>query len=332
MEKSESKKMIPLYLQELFLQKTDGNHFLRMPEIIEYLEKQGIIADRRTIYHDFSILNSAGFEIKGVRERGGYKYHHPQRLFSKNELKFLIDAVAASKFLTEKTSKELAEKIKSLGSSFDGAELNRNLLLGKRIKTMNDRVLKNLDSIYSAINGNAEISFQYMRWNFKRELEFMRKGEAFVVSPFSVTLVDENYYLIAFSSETNTIRHYRIDKMKSIKSTDNKREGMDLYKSFDVVDYTRKTFGMFGGREENVTLEVSNSLAGVIIDRFGDYANIRPNFNNPDTFMARISVQISPQFFGWLFGLGEGIKIISPPSVVEEYKANLEQILKKYTP
>lgn len=330
MEKSESKKMIPLYLQELFLQKTDSNHYLRMPEIIDYLAAKGIIADRRTIYHDFSILNSAGFEIKGVRERGGFKYHHPKRLFSTNELKLLIDAVAASKFLTEKASKELVEKIKSLGSVFEGTVLNRNLLLSKRIKTMNDRVLKNLDSIYSAINGNLEISFQYMRWNPKGELELTRKGEAYVVSPFSVTLVEDNYYLIAFSNESDSIRHYRVDKMKSVKHTDKSREGMEMYRSFDVVDYTQKTFGMFGGREETVSLEVNNALAGVFIDRFGDYAKMRPNFNNPDTFLARFDVQISPQFFGWLFGLGEGIKIISPPSVVEEYSANLERIRSIY--
>ncbi len=147
MEKSESKKLIPLYLQELFLTKTDKNHYVRMPEILSFLEDRGIYADRRTIYSAISLLNTAEFEIVGVQEKGGYKYHHPERLFSSNELKFMIDSVAASKFLTEKKSKELIEKIKSLGSDYEGKVLNRNVLLSKRIKTMNDRVFKNLDTI-----------------------------------------------------------------------------------------------------------------------------------------------------------------------------------------
>lgn len=116
-EKSESKKLIPLYLQKLFLEKTDKTHYIRMPDILSFLESKNIFADRRTVYAAISLLNYTDFEIKGVQEKGGYKYHHPSRLFNTNELKFLIDSIATSKFLTEKKSKELINKIKFLGSS-----------------------------------------------------------------------------------------------------------------------------------------------------------------------------------------------------------------------
>jgi len=174
---SESKKLIPIYLQELFLQKTDSSHYVRMPEILSFLETKGIYADRRTIYLAISVLNQSGFEIIGIQEKGGYKYHHPSRLFDKNELKFLIDSVAASKFLTEKKSKELITKVQSLASVYERETLNRSILVGNRIKSMNDKVLKNLDTIYLALSTNSQITFQYMRWNPQKKLDFLKNGK-----------------------------------------------------------------------------------------------------------------------------------------------------------
>lgn len=329
MEKSESKKLIPLYLQQLFLEKTDKTHYIRMPEILSFLESKGIFADRRTIYAAISLLNSIDFEIVGIQEKGGYKYHHPKRLFDTNELKFLIDSIATSKFLTEKKSRELINKVKSLGSNFDRQSFNRNVLLDKRIKSMNDKVFKNLDIIYAAIAANRQISFAYLHWNPKRKLVSKTKNP-YIVSPYAVSLTDDNYYLIAFEGNLNELRHYRIDKMQATKITEQAREGESLFKSFDILDYSQKTFGMFGGREETVTLEAANSLAGVFIDRFGESANIRPNFDNPDTFFVRITVNISPQFFAWIFGLGKDVTITSPESAVNEFKTFAETILCNY--
>lgn len=329
MEKSESKKLIPLYLQQLFLEKTDKTHYIRMPEILSFLESKGIFADRRTIYAAISLLNSTDFEIVGVQEKGGYKYHHPKRLFNINELKFLIDSVATSKFLTEKKSKELINKVKSLGSSFDSQSFNRNVILDRRIKSMNDKVFKNLDNIYAAIAANRQINFQYLHWNPQRKL-VSKAGKIYMVSPYAVSLTDDNYYLIAFDSNTSELRHYRIDKMQSVKIAEVTREGKSLFQSFDIVDYSKKTFGMFSGKEETVTLEVANNLAGVFIDRFGESANIRQNFDNANTFIVRITVYISPQFFAWVFGLGKDIKIISPKSVIDDFKTMTEDILKNY--
>lgn len=329
-EKSEKKKLVLLYLRDLFLEKTDATHYVRMPEILEYLESRNVFVDRRTVYTDISILNQAGFEIVGVAEKGGYKYHHPSRLFDTSELKFLIDSIAASKFLTERKSKELVSKVKTLGSSFDNSALNRGVLSPKRIKTMNDKVFDNLDILYDAISSNSQISFQYMRWNSQRKLEPSSKGYTFIVSPCAVSLSDDNYYLIAFDGKSQELRHFRIDKMRTIKLTFEPREGKDVFKSFDIVDYSRKTFGMFSGKEETVTVEAPHKLAGVFIDRFGDAANIRKNFDNPDKFLVRIAVNVSPQFYAWIFGLGKDVKIISPESVKEDFIKTTIDILSNY--
>ena len=330
--KSESKKLALLYLRDLFLERTDKTHYVRMPEILDYLAERNVFVDRRTVYTDISILNQAGFEIVGVAEKGGYKYHHPCRLFDTAELKFLIDSIAASKFLTEKKSKELITKAKTLGSNFDSSALNRGVLSPKRIKSMNDKVFKNLDLLYASISSNSQITFQYMRWNTQRKLEPLRSGKLFSASPWAVSLSDDNYYLVAFDSRTNSIRHYRIDKMHSIKLVEEPRAGKDVFKTFDIVDYSRKTFGMFAGKEETITIEAASHLIGVFIDRFGEAESIRKNFENPDTVFVKVAVNVSPQFYGWLFGLGKDVTIVSPLSVKEEFINTVNSILSNYNP
>lgn len=299
-EFSDSKKLALIYLQELFLQKTDETHYVRMPEILNFLKERDIFIDRRTVYTYLKLLDYTGFDIVGVKEKGSFKYHHPYRIFDTNELKILIDSIAASKFLTEKKSKELINKVKSLGSIYNSSVLNRGVVLTRRIKTMNETVLKNLDSIYSAIADNSQITFQYMRWNPQRRLEYQKGGSLYLVSPYAVSLSDDNYYLIAYDANADLLKHYRIDKMKSINLTNEVREGSNLFKSFNLVDYTIKTFGMFGGKEESLSIECSNALVGVFIDRFGETARFRPSLENPDCSVVRVSVNVSPQFFGWI--------------------------------
>lgn len=323
---SDSKKLTLVYLQHLFLEKTDNTHFIRMPDILEYLADKDIYVDRRTIYTDIKLLNYAGFEIVGVKEKGGYKYHHTARIFTANELKFLIDSVAASKFLTEAKSKDLINKIKTLGGSFNVDYLNRPLLLGKRIKSMRDIVFKNLDVLYRAISNNSQIEFEYIKEIFNQEQQSHKEN----ISPCAISLNEEKYYLIAYDKNSDLLKHYRIDKMKNISIINIAREGKKIFKTFDVVDYTNKTFGMYGGNEVTVKLEVDNKLIGVIKDRFGSNANIRPNFNNPNTFIASITVYISQQFYGWLFGLGNDVKILEPEDIKNDYLKKIQETINHY--
>ena len=73
---------------------------------------------------------------------------------------------------------------------------------------------------------------------------------------------------------------------------------------------------------------MQNELAGVVIDRFGQDVKMIPVDDKEFYFVADISV--SPQFFGWLAGIGPGMKIIGPANVAEEYKNYLTKILERY--
>lgn len=329
-ESSESKKLIPIYLIKLFLERTDKNNFIDMKEIQSYLENKQIYADTRTVYSAIHNLQYAGFDIEGVPIRRGYHYHLNSRTFDTNELKFLIDSVATSKFLTRTKAKELIDKIKSLGSIHEAAALNRNTLVGERIKSMNDTVLKNLDIIYDSINKNTQISFEYYRWNPDKKLESTTPNEPHIISPFAVSLNDNNYYLISYHSKFKKLLHYRIDKMKYIKQLDIPRVGIETFRNFNIVDYSRKTFNMYSGKEANISLQCKDNLVGVFIDRFGDSVSIRPDYQNSGYSICKFDVNVSPQFYSWIFGLGADVTILSPQSAIDEFKEMAKTILNNY--
>jgi predicted DNA-binding transcriptional regulator YafY len=179
-----------------------------------------------------------------------------------------------------------------------------------------------------AIYQNKQLSFQYCEWTPKKELRLKHEGERYVVSPWALTWDHENYYLIAYDENADKIKHYRVDKMKNLIVQKEARNGEVNYQAFNLADFTKKTFSMFGGRDEEVTFIGKNNLAGVVLDRFGSDIWMRPL--DEEHFKARVEVTVSSQFFGWLTGLGGLIKIEGPEHIKAEYQSYLQNILNQY--
>ena len=210
----------------------------------------------------------------------------------------------------------------------EAKQLNRQVYVQGRVKTMNESILYNVDTIHSAINNNNKITFQYWNWNVDKKMEMRKDGALYKVSPWGLSWDDENYYLVAFDDAEKKIKHYRVDKMLHIDEIDEKREGQDSYKGIDMADYARKTFGMFGGEVRTVTLECENSFAGVMIDRFGKDIFIKKTDENHFSFS--VQVAISGQFLGWIMGLGDKVKITSPDDVIAMMREEGKRIAKAY--
>ena len=136
------------------------------------------------------------------------------------------------------------------------------------------------------------------------------------------------YYLVAYDAAAGIIKHYRVDKMQNTEILETDRKGEESFQNFDLAAFAKKTFGMYGGVDAEVTLECKNELAGVIIDRFGHDVWLIPQ--GEDHFKTRALVSVSPQFFGWVTGIGSGMKITGPENVKAEYKAYLQDVLENY--
>ncbi len=321
-------KLRTLCLMEILLERTDETHMLNASQLCTILAQEyGISTDRRTIYTEMEVLEKFGLDIQQKKGKNP-GYYIGARDFELPELKLLVDAVQSSKFITEKKSKELIRKLEKLCCKTDAAMLSKYVFIVNRPKTENETVYYNVDYIHTAIFENKEITFQYAEWTVKKELKLKKEGAFYVVSPWALTWDDQNYYLVAYDAAAMMIKHYRVDKMQHIGILNEVRKGEASFKNFDLAAFAKKTFSMYGGIDTEVMLACRNELAGVVIDRFGHDVWLIPE--GEDYFTVRVQVSVSSQFFGWLTGIGSGMKIIGPDHVKQQYKSYMLEVLKNY--
>ena len=331
MPKNPNQKLKLLYLYQILLQKTDEEHKLGMEELLQALSRCGIEAERKSIYSDIAALQDFGLDVVLQRGPGG-GYYVASRDFELPELKLLVDAIQCSRFITEKKSAELIGKIESLASEPQARALQRQVYIADRSKTVNESIYYNIDTLHAAISAGVQITFQYFEWIIdfsgaeRIRKRYRRDGARYQISPWALTWDDENYYLIAYEQSSDSIRHYRVDKMEHIALTELPREGQSLFRDqFNPASYSRKVFGMFSGKEKTVRLQCENRFIGVLRDRFGSDLMVQPA--DADHFYVNVSVVVSPQFFSWVFGLGGGVRIVEPSDVSDEFQKQLRLLL-----
>ena len=328
MPRGSNQKFKFTYLMKIMAEKTDDEHSLTMPQILEELEKYEVSAERKSIYEDFKDMSNFGIEV--IKEQKGREtfYHIAGREFELAEVKLLIDAVQSAKFITQKKSKSLISKVKNFVSEHQAKQLQRQIVINDRVKTMNESVYYNVDDIHTAINQNRKIKFKYYKWDIDKKLVERHGGSYFVVSPWALLWDDENYYMIAFDDWDNKIKHYRVDKMMYIEVGNDERAGKEEFKNFDMAKYSKATFGMYHGEKTKVCIKFANHMCGVFIDRFGKDTLFRKIDENHSELIADINV--SPQFFGWIFSLGNDVEIVSPREVVDELREYTKKFIMKY--
>lgn len=323
-----NQKLKLLFLMKILNEETDQYHGITLVEIGAKLQAYGINAERKGIYKDIEVLRDFGMDIEGYQKDRTYYYKVMSRDYELAELKLLVDAVQCSRFITEKKSKSLIQKITRQASNYEKKELERHVYVNGRIKSDNKTSLINIDHIHEAITKKKQISFHYFNWTVNKKQELRHGGKLYIISPWELILDNENYYLVAYDSEDKKIKHYRVDKMLDVEVTDVDSEGKDEFLAVDITEYSGKVFGMFGGNEEMVHMLCENDKAGIIIDQFGK--DVRMLKVDDEHFEVSAHVAISSHFVSWVMGLGSGIKITGPENVVEFVKNEVRRMKEVY--
>ena len=326
MARGERQKEKLIRILEILMKQTDEEHGISVAELISQLSDMGISAERKSIYDDFLVLSDLGFTVEKLSTRP-VTYYLADRIFELAELKMLVDAVESSKFITAAKSRDIISKLEIFAGQHRSRELARQVYVEDRVQTMSSAAIYNVDAIHSAINANKRISFKYFEYTADKKRVFRHGGERYEASPAALIWSEENYYLVAYDGRDGQRKNFRVDKMTDITVLDLPRCEMAVSERFNPANYARKIFGMYGGREELVTLECRESLAGVIIDRFGQ----EPTFVKTDFgFKVSLRVMVSPTFFAWVLGFGRDMRILSPVSVVEEIKKRIREVGELY--
>ena len=310
-------------------EKTDDEHSLTLAQIIKELQKYDITAERKSLYDDFKCMEeNLGIEVIKEQEGRETYYHVGSRTFELAEVKLLIDAIQSSKFISKSKSDVLIKKMNAFVSEHQAKQLKRQVYVNDRIKTMNESIYYSVDSIHNAISGNKQIEFLYCSWTIDKKLEPRKEGKKYKVSPWALTWADENYYLVAYDSEAGKVKHYRVDKMMKLSVSEDRREGEEHFKNFDMTSYALENFSMFGGEIRRVHIEFPNDKVGIFIDRFGKDIAIKKA--GQDRSMIAVDVAVSLQFFGWIFSLGSDVKITGPSDVVDKARERAKGFLENY--
>ena len=324
MAKSGAQKLKLLRLYQILFRQTDEEHPLSVRQLIQELERDGITAERKSIYDDLEALRTLGVDVQS-RKGSSPGWFIGERDFELPELKLLVDAVQSSRFITRKKSDALIRKLEGLASVYQARQLQRQVYVERRVKVMNESIYYNVDKLHNAISRQQSITFKYFDYNVRKERVFRREGKRYHASPYGLIWNSENYYLVAWEERSGEMRHYRVDKMAEIAITCLPRSGPE---QFDIASYAQKHFGMYGGREANVTLRCRSSMVGVVLDRFGQDVILVPD--GEEHFTVTLPVVTSPQFFAWLFGLEDNVQLMAPEYAVRAYRARLEDIAKLY--
>lgn len=359
-------RMKPYLVYDFLLRKTDEEHVCSAYDISGYLEEYfGIYADRRSIYDDIKEINMVLWALEYeatmeetieafeeaeqedrltdmqaiVYDKKRKGFYVKQRKYDLNDIRLLAECVYSARFLTQGQSDRLAKTVTEFASEYQQRQIKHDAFLIDRVRTSNKQVMNNIDIINAVMRKGTKddphlqhkISFKYLTYRIddvSKQSE-RRQGQRYIVSPFKLLINDGNYYLLAFSDEHQEMRTYRLDRMKDVEELTEHRDGEDEFLALDLKTYTQRTFGMFGGERKGITLCFVNNLLDTVIDRFGT-KGVRYAKLDDSHFRVGLEVEISDQFFGWILGFGNRVKITGPDSAINAFRDYLDKIREMY--
>lgn len=313
-----------LKLLELLRQDTDEEHPITTGVLCSRLIEMGIPSERRTLAKDIAVLNELGYEVmwRWVGKEKGY--YVEDRSFSVPELKILIDAVQAAGFITNRKTAELIDKIAALGGSHKADILKSNMVCFNTCKHSNEAIYYNVGFLEEAIEQHKKVIFYYYDLNENGEKVYRHEHHHYVVEPVSLIFNEDNYYLMTYSSRHDNTANYRVDRMDHVYIIEESISERALQMREEVDCCTEQMFKMYGGRPMDVVLEFDAKLIGVVYDKFGEDTKM---IRSGGKCIATVKVQISPVFWGWMFQFAGQMKVLSPDTVIAEYKKQVEMLV-----
>lgn len=326
MPKSDNQKLKILYILDYLQKNATEQRPVTAGELIAMLQTHGISAERKSIYSDVAALKDFGIDILSRPGRNG-GWYIGMRNFEIPEIKLLINAVQSSRFLTERKSRELIDKLCTLCNEEDARTLRRDVWVSGHVKSMNESIYYSVDAIGDAIARNRQISFRYFNWGIDGRRVY--RNREYVASPYGLCQDNENCYLLAHSPR-HGVTSYRVDRMAEIQILNEARVPCPELTGKSLYEYASRRFRMFAGDTTEVKLRFHRDLVNVVIDQFGKHTMLLPD--GEDHFVFTVHVDASPMFLSWVIGFGSKAEILYPQRVREACLALCKEVMAQYGP
>jgi predicted DNA-binding transcriptional regulator YafY len=203
--------------------------------------------------------------------------------------------------------------------------MKRNVLVSGRVKSMNETIYYNVDTIQEAITQNKQIRFRYFDWGMDGQRKYREKE--YLASPYGLCQDHENCYLLAYTTR-HGVTSFRVDRMSHIELTQEKRLPCKELSGKALIEHANQLFQMYSGDTVNVKMRFHKSLVNAVFDRFGRDVMLIPD--GEEYFNFTVPVAVSPMFLSWVIGFGGKAKILYPQSVVDQYTTLCKDVLSQY--
>jgi predicted DNA-binding transcriptional regulator YafY len=304
-KESEARRAAAVY--KILKEETDRSHPMPMPVLLAALEEYGIHAERRSIYHVLAILQEFGAEIH---------YSHAgwwlEPAFTPGEILVLTDLVEDSLSLSKEDTRRLADKLQHLLSapSRHGLPLNPPAA-GKE---ESDDLFAKIDLLMEACRHLYPVEFAYADRTPQGTRVYRHNGRRYRGVPYTLAFTEGRAYVVLYSRKHRGFANYRIDKMAEIQPGRKETEPVP----FEREAWLARSFRMYAGPNEMITLHCQRSLFPQLYDAFGE--NLLVSAVDGETFTAHVRMALSPALTSFLLQFTDRCQILGPPALIQDLK------------
>lgn len=330
MAKKQGQRLKILYILDFLKRESDEEHPVTAADICEYLDSQGIAAERKSVYADISALTDYGADI--VRSGSPRGWFLASREFEEPEIYLLADAVRTAGFISAAKTRELVKKLDSFVSRYQAQKRENRVYFFSCAKSVNEEIFYSIDKINRAVSEKKKIRFEYVNRVLSPDRTIEKQKREMLISPYALTWQDDHYYVIGNYEKYDNLIHLRLDRMYKVEITDMPQrhfsEVSEYTDYFDTPDYTAKLFGMHGGEIYDIELKCSKKITEQVADRFGEDIFIKKVTDEDFCFTVRAA--LSDALVSWVISYGDRVKVLEPQILRDMVVNRTENVLGLY--
>lgn len=267
---------------------------------------------RRTINRDIEDICRAGIPIVTTQgSNGGISimdgFALDTTVFTEQELSAVFTGL---KTLDSVSLNQNADRLaRKIGAS-SAITLSENMMIDLSSFYKNDLSSK-IELMKTAIKKRLCIAFHY----------YYNKGEADkYIEPYQIIFKWSDWYVFGYCRERNDFRLYKLRRLWNLALTE------ETYNLREVPD-EKMNFGAHMTDDYMITAIYDSSVKYKLVEEYG-----------PDSFTVMDDGQLYAEWgfnspedaLPWFLSLGDKVKVIDPPEMVEKMKTTLSSIAKKY--
>lgn len=176
-----------------------------------------------------------------------------------------------------------------------------------------------IEIIKEALEENKVINMSYTPLRTNRPLK--KK-----INPYGLWYQNGIFYLIGYCHQQKDFRTYVVDRIKSIKMTDEVFTP-DLY--FKVDEYFKDAFGVFRGKPERVELIFDKPASKWVRERRWHSSQELASLPG-DQIKLRFRVAVTPELIQWVLGFGSQVEVIQPENLRKTIQKEAWKLMKQY--